>query len=258
MQILVKLNLYPVYMLFWWLSCGNLCFRKAQCLFELQCFVFVQMASALVYEELKSIVTCSVCYESFEGRNPKLLNCFHAFCCDCIQTILDAKVSAVGRSGEKILLCPLCNTPTNVPRGDAVSLPTYFHVNAIQTVMKQLTERHYICDFCQLASSQLDVCSYCLQCTTVICVTCKPKHDQAHPRHRQVSVTAQTIVHLMCHEHNRHVEYFCMNCMKTICDRCRIKEHLNHEMLDIVYGQGQADQFVDWLKTSLNSAEQKL
>jgi len=215
------------------------------------------MASSPAYDELQSIITCPVCFESFEGRNSKLLSCFHAFCCECLQRILDDKTRR-NPLASNTLCCPVCTCPTIIPGGNCANLPAYFHVSTIQSVMKQLHVKQYKCEICESVSSKLDICCYCLQCGSAMCANCKARHDQVHPSHKLVSVSGSSIVYLMCKQHNKHVEYYCLRCMKTICNRCHINEHLNHFILDIVYDKIQTDDFGDSLKSNLQSAKEKM
>ena len=74
-------------------------------------------------EKLKDQVTCAVCLQSYS--KPKVLQCFHIFCQDCLKKL-------VIREGERVsITCAICRKETALTAsGKGVSdLPSAFHMN---------------------------------------------------------------------------------------------------------------------------------
>ncbi|XP_072904836.1 RING finger protein 223-like [Hemitrygon akajei] len=65
---------------------------------------------------------CSVCYSPYNGgsRTPRVLPCQHAFCSECVLTLLSQSHPDI--SGDHQLACPLCRHLSRV-RWDGRSIP---------------------------------------------------------------------------------------------------------------------------------------
>ena len=174
---------------------------------------FQIMATSAVHQDLTDLVTCHICLEPFEGQNPRSLPCLHSFCSPCIQKVLDT-ARKHGPKTTDVIACPDCQAPTTIPGGLVTNLPPYFTSRKIQDVIKQLTDKHSICRLCETASHKSEVASYCFQCAAAMCSACISRHDRRHQSHPQVKVTASTIAYMVCPEHNKHVDAFCIDCSK--------------------------------------------
>ena len=173
------------------------------------------MATSAEYQDLKEFVTCSVCFNMFEGRNPRSLPCLHNFCSDCIQGVLDAARKVSNTNND--ILCPICQIPVTIPGGTVSKLPAYFRSRQIQSILEQMKKKHAICKACKTTKHQSEVVSYCFQCTVAACTKCKSKHDRRHKNHAQVRVSASTIAYVVCPEHDQHVEALCIDCSRAVC-----------------------------------------
>ena len=214
------------------------------------------MASAAVYQDLKDFVTCAVCFELFEDRDPRTLPCVHSFCSECIQRVLNT-----ARSVEKTndILCPICQTPATIPRGNVSKLPAYFLSRQIQTIIEQMKKKHSICKVCETTAHKSEVVSYCFQCTMAVCKNCKYKHDRRHKNHTQIRVSASTIAYVVCPEHDQHVEAFCIGCSRAVCSACSIGEHADHVIKDLCSDEKDRNTTLDQLFTDhITSADKQL
>ena len=184
------------------------------------------MATSAAYHDINEFVTCPVCLELFEGRNPRALPCLHSLCGYCIQGVLDA-ARRVKRTDD--ILCPICQQLTTVPGGNVSNLPAYFLSQQIQTIIEQLMKKYSKCKICKTPQLS-EVASYCFQCTMAVCNKCKSKHDRRLKNHAQVRVSASTIAYVVCPE---HVEAFCIDCSRTVCGACAIDTHVEHTIKDL-------------------------
>ena len=213
------------------------------------------MAASAIYEDLKNVVTCSVCFEQFEDRNPRTLPCVHSFCSECIQRVLNA-AQCVKRTND--VLCPICQTPATIPGGNVSKLPAYFISRQIQTILEQMKKKHAICKACETTKHQSEVVSYCFQCTMAVCKNCKSKHDRRHKMHAQVSVSASTIAHVVCPEHDKHVEAFCLDCSRSVCSNCSISTHADHTIKDLCSDKDREDTLDQLFVGHIDSADKQL
>ena len=189
------------------------------------------MATSDDYQDLKEFVTCAVCFDMFEGRDPRSLPCLHSFCTDCILGVLDAARKVINTTND--ILCPICQIPVTIPRGIVCKLPAYFLSRQIQTILEQLKKKHAICKACKTTKHQSEIVSYCFRCMVAMCIECKSKHDRRHKNHAQVRVSASTIAYVVCPEHDKHVEAFCIDCSRAVCRTCSIGEHADHIIKDL-------------------------
>ncbi|KAL4631454.1 E3 ubiquitin-protein ligase rnf152-like [Arapaima gigas] len=70
-------------------------------------------------------VECPICYHEYnqEGKCPRMLQCLHVFCTECLQRIRLSAPHTVDACGSPAILCPLCRHPTPLAAGDTLSLP---------------------------------------------------------------------------------------------------------------------------------------
>ena len=214
------------------------------------------MATSAVYRNFNEFVTCPICFELFEGRNPRALPCLHSFCSDCIQGVLDA--ARIVKITDDIL-CPICKKPATVPGGNVSKLPADFLSRQIQAIIEQMKTKHAICKVCETTTNQSEVASYCFQCTMAVCTTCKSKHDRRHKNHAQVRVSASTIAYVVCPEHDKHVEAFCIDCTRAVCGACSIGAHADHTIKGLCLNEKDKKNTLDQLfKNHIDSADKQL
>ena len=215
------------------------------------------MATSADYQDLKEFVTCSVCFDMFEGRDPRSLPCLHSFCSDCIQGVLNAARKIIKKTND--IACPICQIPVTIPGGIVSKLPAYFLSRQIQTIIEQMKKKHAICKACKTTKHQSEVVTYCFQCTVAMCTKCKLKHDRRHKNHSQVRVSASTIAYVVCPEHDQHVEAFCIDCSRAVCRTCSFGEHADHIIKNICSDEKNKDNSLDQLlENHIDSADKQL
>ncbi|XP_065900535.1 E3 ubiquitin-protein ligase TRIM56-like [Dysidea avara] len=113
-------------------------------------------------------LTCPICYELFQ--NPKCLPCQHTYCEGCLERV--QKVSKIS--------CPECRAEASVPAGGVKELPTSFVISRLLDELslkkKATTEKKYKCGKC---NDDVPVVSYCGDCTTFLCQSCRELHQRS-------------------------------------------------------------------------------
>ena len=216
------------------------------------------MATSSVYDDLKDFVTCDICFEPYEGREPRILPCVHSFCSPCIQEILTTtRKRSIKRTDD--IRCPVCKKPATIPDGKVSRLPAYFPSHKIQDILKQIKEKHFVCKICVSKTRKANVTRYCFQCAITACKDCKTKHDRRHKNHAQIQVSASTIAFLVCPDHDKHVEAFCIDCSRAVCALCSLSTHEEHTIKDLCSDEAEwTDELDKLFADHMECADQQL
>ena len=75
-----------------------------------------------VLKKLEQQLNCSICLDTY--TNPKLLQCFHVYCQQCLVPLVDRD-----QRGQLGLTCPICRQVTPVPNRGVAGLQSAFHIN---------------------------------------------------------------------------------------------------------------------------------
>ena len=161
------------------------------------CLVKSDMAEKTL-KKVEEELNCSICLDTYS--DPKLLQCFHAFCRKCL-----VKLVVRDQQGQLILTCPICRHDTPVPANGVAGLQPAFQINHLLEIM----EEHKKAAADPPASAE------------------KAERDSA-------SLTSHDKVKVCCHEHaEKEVELFCETCGEPVCMKCAIKalggKHHSHD-----------------------------
>ena len=74
------------------------------------------------FKKLEEQLNCSICLDTY--TNPKLLQCFHVYCQQCLVPLVDRD-----QQGQLGLACPICRQVTPVPNRGVAGLQSAFHIN---------------------------------------------------------------------------------------------------------------------------------
>ena len=187
-------------------------------------------------KKLADQLECSICLHSF--TDPKLLQCFHMFCKDCLEPLV-----LRGQHGLS-LHCPNCHHSTLLPVNGVSGLQPAFHIHhlfeiqdALQKVKQGQEGKKTQCEKCRKREAN----GYCRDCGKFACETCIEIHQtwEEYSTHKVISleqlktdVTSMvppTNKTLYCSKHlGKELDLFCETDQELICRDCIVKTHRNH------------------------------
>ncbi|XP_035673944.1 uncharacterized protein LOC118414188 isoform X1 [Branchiostoma floridae] len=126
------------------------------------------MAHALIKEISDDFLTCQICLDTF--RKPKILDCVHSFCEDCLKEYV--------KPGETTVKCPTCQRETALKQNGVSGLKdNFFILNLVETIGARKKVQHSVdkipCDSCAGTEA---VVSRCLTCNDFLCESCVAIH----------------------------------------------------------------------------------
>ena len=196
-----------------------------------------QAVAKQALKKLEDQLTCAICLDAF--KDPKLLQCFHVYCKDCLQRLV-----ITDRQGQLSLACPTCRQSTLLLPATGVSgLQSAFHIHhlfEIQDTLEKVKEPKKVqCDKCK---TPRPATSYCRDCGEFICAMCTTIHSEwdAFSKHEVVAleqleskmqlVNTLKKVTLYCSLHEgKELELYCETCEELICHNCTVKKHRDHQ-----------------------------
>ena len=197
-----------------------------------------QAVAKQALKKLEDQLTCAICLDAF--KDPKLLQCFHVYCKDCLQRLV-----VQDRQGQLSLRCPTCRQSTLLPPATNVSdLQPAFHIHhlfEIQDALEKVKEpKKVMCGKCTKAQQQAT--SYCRDCGEFICAMCTTIHshwddfakhevvalEQLESKVKQLDVLKKVILYCSLHE-GKKLKLYCETCEELICTHCTVKKHRDHQ-----------------------------
>ena len=188
-------------------------------------------------KKLADQLECSICLDSF--TDPKLLQCFHVFCKDCLEPLVLRDQHGLS------LCCPNCCRSTIIPANGVSGLLPAFHVHhlfeikdAFQKVKQGLEGQKTKCEKCK----KREVNGFCRDCGKFVCEICIEIHQtwEEYSTHRVISLEqlksdatemippAKKI--LYCSKHpGKELDLFCETDQELICRDCIVKTHRDHK-----------------------------
>ncbi|XP_064636652.1 brain tumor protein-like [Lineus longissimus] len=183
----------------------------------------LEAASPVICEEQ----TCSLCEEKY--KTPKLLNCLHEFCQQCLEKHLEEQESI---NGPKILTCPTCQQETNLYDKGILGLPLdIVMVNMMD--MSAVQQMQIVCTSCKAKEKAVARCS---DCANFLCPNCVTAHQymRCFENHKVVSFEDlqneenNMSLHkpVYCPRHPaENMKYFCNTCQTPMCNDCILGDH---------------------------------
>ena len=192
---------------------------------------------AEIVKKLADQLECSICLDSF--TDPKLLQCFHVFCKDCLEPLVLRDQHGLS------LRCPNCRRSTLLPVNGVSGLQPAFHVHhlfdirdALQKVKQGQEGQKTLCEKC----NKRDVNGFCRDCEEFICNTCIEMHQtwKELSTHTVISLeqlksdatemVSPTKKTLYCSKHpGKELDLFCETDKELICQHCIVKTHRDHQ-----------------------------
>uniref|UniRef100_A0A8R1I3C4 B box-type domain-containing protein n=1 Tax=Caenorhabditis japonica TaxID=281687 RepID=A0A8R1I3C4_CAEJA len=209
---------------------------------------------------------CPYCQQDF--RKPRVLDCLHSMCEDCIIAQLDghlqAKSAAIDEKKGAVMLeceletpklkerptppgvirCPICSQESHVGndvRYVHAMLLDYVRLAELQEVEveKMVANHRKPCTACK---SEQEAIAFCDQCSSDLCENCTTAHTvmnlfRGHTvttfsdlRSRGSQPDARQVI---CSTHNQRMNFLCAACETAACKQCLEIDHLNHKIIDI-------------------------
>ena len=222
-----------------------------------------QAVAKQALKKLEDQLTCAICLDAF--KDPKLLQCFHVYCKDCLQRLV-----VTDRQGQLSLRCPTCRQSTLLPPATNVSdLQPAFHIHhlfEIQDALEKVKEpKKVMCGKCTKA--QQPAMSYCRDCGEFICAMCTTIHshwddfaehevvalEQLESKMKELDALKKVTLYCSLHK-GKELEIYCETCEELICHNCTVTKHCRPEhkysLVDDTFEQHKAE-----IVTSLEPVE---
>ena len=147
-------------------------------------------------KKVEEELNCSICLDTYS--DPKLLQCFHAYCRKCL-----VKLVVRDQQGQLILTCPICRHDTPVPANGVAGLQPAFQINHLLEIMEEHKK-----------------------------AAADPPASAETAERDSASLTSHDKVKVCCREHaGKEVELFCETCGEPVCWKCIAKggKHHSHD-----------------------------
>ena len=223
-----------------------------------------QAVAKQALKKLEDQLTCAICLDAF--KDPKLLQCFHVYCKDCLQRLV-----VQDRRGQLSLSCPNCRQSTLLPPATGVSgLQPAFHIHhlfEIQDALKKVKDPQKVqCEKC--TKSTRPATDFCRDCGKFICEKCTEMHSEWEEFSKHEVVSMEQIqsnvkqlvppkkVTLYCSQHEgMKLDLYCETCGELICLHCTVKKHKDHQydLVGDTFEKHKAE-----ITTSLEPVEEQL
>ncbi|XP_038054663.1 E3 ubiquitin-protein ligase TRIM71-like [Patiria miniata] len=178
---------------------------------------------------------CSICTNRF--RQPKLLDCLHSFCLQCLQELRQSQ----DPSGTK-LTCPLCRHETMLKGSGVADLPNNFAFSALveEVTMQEMQLEGQGSEIkCQACDEENQAVSRCMDCDHFLCQECQKAHERltlmkSHQIYTLAQLRSGEIVYKSklrdevpkCGKHpDQNLNVYCDTCEQVICLMCTVLDH---------------------------------
>ena len=212
-----------------------------------------QSVAKQALKKLEDQLTCAICLDAF--KDPKLLQCFHVYCKDCLQRLV-----VTDRQGQLSLRCPTCRQSTLLPPATSVSdLQPAFHIHhlfEIQDALEKVKEPQKV--LCTKCNKNRSATSYCRDCGKYICSLCTTIHsdwddfaghevvalEQLESKMKELDALKKVTFYCSLHK-GKELEIYCETCEELICHNCIVTKHCRPEhkysLLDDTFEQHKSE-----------------
>lgn len=147
---------------------------------------------AKIQEEL----ICAICLDFLQ--DPKILNCAHSFCYQCLVGITSSRYSRELARDE--IECPSCRQVTRVPEANVTKLKTNWNLKKLVDIVSEEEKK--------VARDAI----------------CKRRNTRPSIRAGRSP---------LCTLHRRQFEYYCLDCFELLCPKCIGAGHKSHNFKDV-------------------------
>ncbi|XP_028665015.1 E3 ubiquitin-protein ligase TRIM32 [Erpetoichthys calabaricus] len=123
-------------------------------------------ASSLDPDVVREVLECPICMETFnqEQLRPKLLQCGHTVCRQCLEKLLASTINGVR--------CPFCSKVSRMS-----SISQLADNLTVLKIIDSASSSTPMCLMCRMCKNRLPR-QYCLTCSIVLCDSCKGERHQ--------------------------------------------------------------------------------
>ncbi|GMT21127.1 hypothetical protein PFISCL1PPCAC_12424, partial [Pristionchus fissidentatus] len=200
---------------------------------------------------------CPYCHRDY--RKPRVLDCLHSMCEDCIIAQLDGRRDAAkARELEKrmatdcvlqdvarndrptppgVIKCPTCSQESHV--GNDIR---FVHSMLVDYVRAAVSGDLPVERNCRACKSEQAAVAYCRQCGADLCPNCLQAHKEMRmfDGHETLSYDeleasgrAGDARRVLCSSHGQPYIVLCATCEALACRNCLDGEHMSHKMVDV-------------------------
>ncbi|KAK3099629.1 hypothetical protein FSP39_007220 [Pinctada imbricata] len=183
-----------------------------------------------ILEDLDDSQLCQICQEKL--KQPKILNCLHVFCEECLETAYKEQCEESGP--DLPIVCPICKQETKLPEKGIEGLMTEFVTNDMLEV-EAAEDVDIECTSCKAKEKAVARCS---DCVSFLCSNCVTAHKfmRCFDNHKVISFDEAgkgdgLVIHksVFCTIHPmENLKYFCNTCQIPICNECTLGDHKQH------------------------------
>ncbi len=204
----------------------------------------VMAQSKSFFDDVKNEIECTVCNEQYSDiREPKILNCFHTFCKECLERWLREQ-----NGGS--FSCPIWRKLTECPDNNVDRIQSnLFYKQMVEIVEAYSGEGQEDSPHCRNCDERKPLKFYCSDCNCFLCEECAGLHKKwkdfkshlvkeiRNFESSDVQEYARRAANV-CSQHNDELRYYCEQCIVCLCRDCAFLEHrgVEHNVISIEQG----------------------
>ncbi|WAR22835.1 TRI56-like protein [Mya arenaria] len=176
--------------------------------------------------EQRSKLHCMICGNLY--TDPRLLECLHTFCLECIQSLKKNK--------KRYPHCPVCEMA--ILNRQLKHLPKNLVLNNL--LSSDASSAANKCIVCSLHDIEAAPTGRCMDCGDLLCESCCEKHtfSRQTAKHKIVPINSdspvpQRSLYKLCPSHDEMCSNFCLKCKTAVCKDCVQSDHSEHKYMSI-------------------------
>ncbi|XP_038052429.1 tripartite motif-containing protein 2-like, partial [Patiria miniata] len=205
-------------------------------------------AKTMLGEISQGHLECPICFCRY--KDPKILDCLHTFCLNCLDGMLSKQQPSIGK-----ITCPVCRKETPVPDAGLPGLLDCFFLSSLVDEINQqersleTQQQATTSPTCDECVEGLEAVSRCLDCVENLCQQCKTAHERSkrtqkhrvtpveHPEQKEVPSADLSQTHSpKCQKHaDQKMQFYCETCKMLMCGICATIDHrsADHQLSEI-------------------------
>ncbi|XP_038048047.1 E3 ubiquitin-protein ligase TRIM56-like [Patiria miniata] len=205
-------------------------------------------AKTMLGEISQGHLECPICFCRY--KDPKILDCLHTFCLNCLDGMLSKQQPSTGK-----ITCPVCRRESPVPDAGLPSLLDCFFLKSLVDEINQqersleTPQQATTSPMCDQCDEGLEAVLRCLDCEENLCQLCKAAHARfkrtkthrvtpvEHPEQKEGSSADLSMMYSpKCQKHaDQNMHFYCETCKMMMCGICATIDHrsADHQLSEI-------------------------